>query len=135
MNFVHTGMISSQGCEPKTESRFFGRFFSVFPDRKPTFLNRFFGCPKKQKPKNRLGFFGRFFRLFATENRLFEVGFSVAQKKRNRKTHSVFFGRFFFHVPVVKNTYISVWKRRYGWTHGQLRHTAAAAAAVAAAAA
>ena len=61
MNFVHTGMISSQGCEPKTESRFFGRFFSVFPDRKPTFLNRFFGCPKKQKPKNRLGFFGRFF--------------------------------------------------------------------------
>ena len=37
MNFVHTGMISSQGCEPKTESRFFGRFFSVFPDRKPTF--------------------------------------------------------------------------------------------------
>ena len=74
-------------------------------------------------------------RFFPTENRLFEVGFSVAQKKRNRKTHSVFFGRFFFHVPVVKNTYISVWKRRYGWTHGQLRHTAAAAAAVAAAAA
>ena len=83
-----------------------------------------------RKPK--VVFFGRFFlvvfvRFFATENRLLKVGFSVAQKKRNRKTNSVFLGRF-FHVPYVKNAHISVWKPCYGWTHGQLRHTVAAAA-------
>ena len=76
-----------QGCEPKTESRFFGRFFAT--EKKSVF------------------------RL---------------PKKRNRKIESVSFGRF-FHVPYVKNAYISVWKPRYGWTRGHLRHTAAAAAA------
>ena len=43
-----------------TENRnsfFFGRFFSVFPHRKPTLYCRFFGCSKKPKPKKRLGLF------------------------------------------------------------------------------
>ena len=57
----------------KPQVFFFGRFLSVFPDRKLTFFSRFF--------------------------RLFLVGFSVAPKKRNRKTSSVFFGRFFFLSP------------------------------------
>ena len=45
----------------KPKAVFFGRFFSVFLDRKPTFWSRFFGCPKKPKPKNRLVFFRSFF--------------------------------------------------------------------------
>ena len=54
--------------------------------------------------------------------------FRLPQKTETEKP-TVFLGRFFSHVPYVKNVYISVWKPRYGWTHGQLRHTAAAAAA------
>ena len=36
-----------------------------------------------------------------------------------------FFRSFFFSCPLRKSAYISVWKPRYGWTHGQLRHAAA----------
>ena len=79
-------ILYSQGCEPKTESRFFRSFFSAFR------------LPKKTETEKS----ARFFRSFS------------------------------FHVPVVKNAYKSVWKPRYGWTHGQLQHTAAAAAAAAA---
>ena len=50
--------------------------------------------------------------------------FRLPQKTETEKP-TVFLGRFFSHVPYVKNVYISVWKPRYGWTHGQLRHTAA----------
>ena len=81
-----------------------------------------------RKPK--VGVFGRVFFGFATENRLYIVGFSVAQKNRNRKTDWVFFRSVYFSCPLrKKSAYVSVWKPRYGWTHGQLRHTAAAAAA------
>ena len=78
-----------------------------------------------RKPK--VGVFGRVFFGFATENRLYIVGFSVAQKNRNRKTDWVFFRSVYFSCPLrKKSAYVSVWKPRYGWTRGQLRHTAAA---------
>ena len=80
---------------------------------------------ENQKP--RVVFFRSFLGGFSQPKTDFKVVSSVAQKKRNRKTDSVF-SVGFFHVPYVKNAYISVWKSRYGWTHGQLRHTAAAAA-------
>ena len=51
--------------------------------------------------------------------------FRLSKKTETEKP--VFLGRF-FHVRYVKNAHISVWKPRYGWTHGQLRHTVASAA-------
>ena len=77
-----------------------------------------------RKPK--VGFFGRFFSFF--RSRKPTLRFFGCPKKRNQKTDS-FFSVVFFPVPHVKNAYKSVWKSRYGWTHGQLRHTAAAGVA------
>ena len=51
----------SQGCEPKTESRFFRSVFLGFSRPKTDFLESVFRLPKKNKPKNRLDFFRSFF--------------------------------------------------------------------------
>ena len=77
-----------------------------------------------RKPK--VDFFGRFFRLPKTD--FLKSVFRLPQKNETEKPTRFFSVGFFFHVPYIKNAYISVWKPRYGWTHRQLRHTAAAAA-------
>ena len=72
-----------QGCEPRTERRFFR-----------SFLRSVFRLPHK--------------------------------KETEKPTQ--FFSVVLISMSYVKNAYISVWNPRYGWTHGQLRHTAAAVA-------
>ena len=66
-------------------------------------------------------------------NRKRKVDLSVVffrlPKKPKPKNRLSFFRSFFFHVPCIIIAYKYIWKPRYGWTHGQLRHTAAAAAA------
>ena len=57
----------SQGCEPKTESRFFRSVFLGFSRPKTDFLKSVFRLPKKTKKQNRLGFFrSGFFSLSRT---------------------------------------------------------------------
>ena len=44
-------MCDDQGCEPKTESRFFGRFLTVVSDKKLDFFSRFWVAQKEQNRK------------------------------------------------------------------------------------
>ena len=54
-------MVVGRVVNRKLKVFFFGRFFSVFPHRKPTFESRFFGFPNKPTLKNRFVFFRSFF--------------------------------------------------------------------------
>ena len=62
LRLQNRGVITAnQGCEPKTESSFFGRFLSVFSTENPLFLVVFLVAPKKR-------------------DRLFSVGFVLQPK-------------------------------------------------------
>ena len=93
----------TQGCEPKTESRFFRSVFLVFSRPKTDFLKSVFRLPKKNETEKPTRFFRSFFFPW-----LFKVGFSVAPKTRNRQTDSVFFGRFFPPDLYANTAYIRI---------------------------
>ena len=59
------GVTGQQWYEPKTETRFFGRFLSVFPTENRFYLSVFW-LEEKPKPENPLGFYRSFFLLSLT---------------------------------------------------------------------
>ena len=69
-------------------------------DREPTFLCRFFGCPKTTKPKNRLDsvFFGRFCFTAHSSKKTTETDRRFGWKTENQPSHFMF-GWFSIHKP------------------------------------
>ena len=81
------------GCESKTEKKNYGRFLSVFPDRKPTIISQFLGCPKQRNRKMYSLFLPLL--LCSPQQQKTDRNRSTFSVKNRKTDRAIFFPRYF----------------------------------------